>query len=113
MATTDLPDHVRVTDEVKPRREYTITRARYLATPDVFTVLDKPAVRADGTPVPPKYHTTVNAEASKNRKRATTPATAKKAAPQKPPATTPVSGSNTATEPADQTVDSPADDNKE
>ncbi len=43
---------VRVTDEVKPRREYSIRESQ--VTED-HEVLEKPAAYADGTPIPPKY----------------------------------------------------------
>lgn len=44
--------YLRVTDDVKPRREYTI-RARQLAPSQ--RVLKKPATHLDGTPIPAKY----------------------------------------------------------
>lgn len=44
--------YLRVTDEVKPRREYTITRSQLS---EAHTVLDKPATAADGTPLPAKH----------------------------------------------------------
>lgn len=44
---------VRVTDEVKPKREYSVVES---AVDDkVHTVLDKPGANLDGTPIPPKY----------------------------------------------------------
>lgn len=46
-------DYVRVTDEVKPRREYSIVRSAY--DPEIHQLLDKPATESDGTPLPPKY----------------------------------------------------------
>lgn len=61
-----MTDYVRVTDEVKPRREYTITRAQFDARPGIFTELDKPALLAAGEPIPPKYLTSPN-EAVKPR----------------------------------------------
>ena len=53
-----MPDidvvYVRVTDEVKPRREYSVVESA--VDPDVHTVLkDKPATSSDGVPLPPKY----------------------------------------------------------
>lgn len=44
---------IRVTDEVKPRREYTIPASTF--DPKVHEKLDKPATAADGTQLPPKY----------------------------------------------------------
>lgn len=53
------PTHVRVKDDATGH-ELTVTRARFENAPKgAFTVVDKPAVQADGTPVPPKYKTTV------------------------------------------------------
>ncbi|MFI5426054.1 hypothetical protein [Aeromicrobium sp. UC242_57] len=62
-----MTDYVRVTDEVKPRREYTITRRQFDARPGIFTELDKPATTVSGEPIPPKYLTTVNEAADKNK----------------------------------------------
>lgn len=47
------PSYVRVTDEVRPRREYSIVESTF--DPDVHARLDKPAAHHDGTPIPPKY----------------------------------------------------------
>lgn len=44
---------IRVTDDVKPRREYTIAASSFQER--VHKVLEKPAVAADGTALPPKY----------------------------------------------------------
>lgn len=44
---------IRVTDEVKPRREYTIPASSF--DEGTHKKLDKPATAADGTPLPPKY----------------------------------------------------------
>lgn len=44
---------IRVTDDVKPRREYTIAASSF--DEKVHKPLDKAAVAADGTPLPPKY----------------------------------------------------------
>lgn len=43
---------VRVTDDVKPRREYSIRESQLT---EVHEVLDKPAAYADGTAIAPKY----------------------------------------------------------
>lgn len=49
-----FPDYVRVTDEVKPRREYSVVRSALIE--GVHKVLDdKPGAYPDGTPVEPKY----------------------------------------------------------
>lgn len=47
-----MTEFLRVTDEVKPRREYTI-RASQLT--EAHKVLDKPAVYPDGALIPAKY----------------------------------------------------------
>ena len=45
---------VRVTDEVKPKREYSVVASA--VDEKLHTVLkDKPGANLDGTPVPPKY----------------------------------------------------------
>lgn len=75
-----MPEYVRVTDEVKPRREYTITAARAKSLGADVKVLDKPATGQDGHPLPPKYTPSKTSAAS-------------------------ASGSKTATEPADQKAD--------
>jgi hypothetical protein len=48
-----FPEYVRVTDEVKPKREYSVVASA--VDPDVHKVLDKPATYADGTPLEPKF----------------------------------------------------------
>lgn len=48
-----FPEYVRVTDEVKPRREYSVVASA--VDPDVHKVLDKPAAYPDGTPLEPKH----------------------------------------------------------
>lgn len=47
------PEYVRVTDEVKPKREYSVVKSAVDA--EFHVVLDKPAAEADGSPLPPKY----------------------------------------------------------
>lgn len=47
------PQYVRVTDEVKPKREYSVVDSAVVE--GVHTVLDKPAAFGDGSPIPPKY----------------------------------------------------------
>lgn len=44
---------IRVTDDVKPRREYTIPASTF--DPDVHDQLDKPATSPDGQPLVAKY----------------------------------------------------------
>lgn len=73
-----MPEYVRVTDEVKPRREYTITAELAESLGSDIKVLDKPATGDDGYPLPPKYTPTKNSGAS-------------------------ATGSKTASEPADTT----------
>lgn len=51
-----MPDieYVRVTDDVKPKREYSVVASA--VDPKHHTVLKgKPATEADGTPLPPKF----------------------------------------------------------
>lgn len=70
-----MPEYVRVTDEVKPRREYTITAELAESLGSDVKVLDKPATGVDGYPLPPKYTPTKNSGASATgNKTATEPA---------------------------------------
>ena len=49
-----MPEFLRVTDDVKPRREYTIAAISYVE--GVHKILDgKAALAADGSVLPPKY----------------------------------------------------------
>lgn len=48
-----MPEFLRVTDDVKPRREYTIVAESFIDGAHI--VLDKPATAADGSVLPPKY----------------------------------------------------------
>lgn len=48
-----MPKFVRVTDDVKPKREYSVPASA--VDSEVHTVLDKPGASPDGTPLPPKY----------------------------------------------------------
>lgn len=48
-----MPEYVRVTDDVKPYREYSVVASA--VDPDVHKVLDKPATYSDGQPIEPKY----------------------------------------------------------
>ena len=47
-----MTQYLRVTDEVKPRREYTIHASQ---KSDAHVVLDKPATYVDGSLIPAKY----------------------------------------------------------
>lgn len=84
-----MQDFVRVTDDVRPKRTYTILRAQFKEGVHSLVESDRdPATYPGGDPRPPRYTTTVDAEAAK--KKATAPAkksakrTAKKAAPAPP-----------------------------
>lgn len=46
-------EYLRVTDEVKPKREYSIVASAFIE--GVHTKVDKPATNTDGSPLPPKY----------------------------------------------------------
>lgn len=48
-----MSDFIRVTDDVKPKREYTIPAASF--DPEFHKPVDKPALNTDGTQVPTKY----------------------------------------------------------
>ena len=48
-----FPDYVRVTDEVKPRREYSVVRSALIE--GVHQVLNKPGAHPDGQPIAPKH----------------------------------------------------------
>lgn len=48
-----MPEYVRVTDDVKPYREYSVVASA--VDPDVHKVLDKPATYSDGQPIEPKH----------------------------------------------------------
>ena len=76
-----MPEYVRVTDEVKPRREYTITAARAKSLGSDVKVLDKPATGQDGHPLPPKYAPTKTSGASASGSKAATEPADTKASP--------------------------------
>ncbi|MCW2785246.1 MAG: hypothetical protein JWP74_1763 [Marmoricola sp.] len=48
-----MPEYIRVTDEVKPYREYSVVASA--VDPNVHKVLDKPGAYSDGQPIEPKY----------------------------------------------------------
>lgn len=48
-----MPEFIRVTDEVKPKREYSIVESAFIE--GVHTKLDKPGANLDGTAIEPKY----------------------------------------------------------
>lgn len=47
-----MPEYVRVTDDVKPRREYSVVAS---AVTEAHKVLGTPATHPDGTPLDAKY----------------------------------------------------------
>lgn len=48
-----MPEFIRVTDDVTPKREYSINADSFIE--GVHNKVDKDAVSADGSPLPPKY----------------------------------------------------------
>lgn len=48
-----MPEYVRVTDEVKPRREYSVVKSAF--DPEIHTEVKGDATTTDGSPLPPKY----------------------------------------------------------
>lgn len=62
------PIYVRVTDEVKPKREYSVVESA--VEEGIHTVLDKPGAYPDGSPIPPKY--TPDSLSNKSGHQATT-----------------------------------------
>lgn len=65
-----MPEYVRVTDDVKPYREYSVVASA--VDPEVHKVLDKPATYSDGQPIEPKH----TPEALSSKKADATPASA-------------------------------------
>lgn len=63
-----MPEYLRVTDDVKPRREYTIVASALDS--DHHKVLDKDATQSDGVPLAPKY--TPEPLSNKSGQKATT-----------------------------------------
>ena len=59
-----MAEYVRVRDK-ETGHHYTVTRARYDRTPDLWQELKQPATNSVGDPLPPKYKTTVSTEAAK------------------------------------------------
>jgi hypothetical protein len=76
----ETPEWLRVTDEVKPRREYTIHRGQLRETHEV---LDKPALARDATPIPAKYTPAALAGAADDSESASTPSRGRKADPER------------------------------
>lgn len=63
-----MPTHLRVTDDVQPKRTYTIHAGQY--DESVHTLVEDEhdtATFPDGSPRPPRYWTTVDAEATKKK----------------------------------------------
>lgn len=48
-----MPEYLRVTDDVKPKREYSVVASA--VDLEVHKVLDKPGAYPDGSPIEPKY----------------------------------------------------------
>lgn len=61
-----MSDFTRVKDN-ETGHEYSVPTVRFEADPDLFTKVDKPATYPDGSPLPPKYKTTVAKKAAENR----------------------------------------------
>lgn len=59
-----MADYVRVRDK-ETGHHYTVSRDRYERTPDLWQELKQPATDSAGDPLPPKFKTTVSAEAAK------------------------------------------------
>ena len=51
-----MPEYVRVTDK-ETGHQYSVTRERFDASPQLFRELKQDAARPDGTPLPPVYKT--------------------------------------------------------
>lgn len=61
-----MADLLRVKDR-ETGHHMTITKARYDRDPSLWQELKSPATYADGTPVPPKYRTSVAASAAEKK----------------------------------------------
>ena len=59
-----MPEYVRV-KIIGPDHERSVLLEQYNANPEAFIRLDKIAAHPDGTPLPPKFKTTVAAAAAK------------------------------------------------
>lgn len=66
-----MAEYVRVSDH-ETRHHYTIARERYERSPELWDELKQPAVDAAGDPLPPKYRTSVSAEADKKAAKSAT-----------------------------------------
>lgn len=70
-----MTDYVRVTDDVKPSRSFTIPARRFDSKIHKLVESDRdPALDRHGDIAPPKYRTTASAEAAKKKKAAETSA---------------------------------------
>lgn len=59
-----MPEFVRVKDK-ETGHHYSVSRERFDRSPDLWQELKQPATDSAGDPLPPKYKTTVSAEAGK------------------------------------------------
>lgn len=59
-----MTDYVRVRDK-ETGHHYSVPRSRFEAKRELFQELKQPATDGGGSPLPPKYKTTVSAEAGK------------------------------------------------
>lgn len=70
-----MAEYVRVRDK-DTGHHYSVTRERFDRSPELWQELKQPATDSTGTPLPPKYKTTVTAAAT--GKQAAKPATSEK-----------------------------------
>ena len=61
-----MPEFLRVKDK-ETGHEYSVPKVRYDADPDLYTKVDKDATDPAGTPLPPKYKTSVAKKAAEGR----------------------------------------------
>ena len=59
-----MAEYVRVRDK-ETGHHYSVTRARLERSPELFAELKQPATHPNGTPLPPKFKTTVRKAAEK------------------------------------------------
>ena len=67
-----MSNYVRVRDK-ESGHHYTVSRSRFDTNPDLWQELKQPATDSAGTPLPPKYKTTVAKQVTE--KQAAKPAT--------------------------------------
>lgn len=60
-----MPEYVRVRDK-ETGHHLSVLRSHFDLAPEAFVELKQDATYADGTPVPPKYKTTVSTETGKS-----------------------------------------------